>query len=57
MAIAAHMDKARLVLNRQRLTVTNHGAMTSYEDIVRGPVREDDAYRIDADYIVTVFRD
>lgn len=56
-AIAGHMDKLRLRLDRQRLTITSHNAITSEEDIVRGPLREQEAWRVSADYTVTVFRD
>ena len=54
-AVLDIMDKLRARLHRQRFTVTDHQQMTVSEDTVRGPFREDDAWRIDADYLVKGF--
>jgi len=46
------MDKLRARLHRQRFAVVDQTQMTVSEDTLRGPFREDDAWRADADYLV-----
>jgi len=55
LAVMGHLDKLRTRLHRQRFSVTGHQQMTVSEDTVRGPFREDDAWRVDADYWVRGF--
>lgn len=54
-AVADLMDKLRTRLHRQQFSVTGHSNMTAVEDAPRGPFKEDDIWRMDADYFIRGF--
>lgn len=51
--VADIIDKLRARLHRARFTVTGHQQMGAALDNERGPVREEQTWRMDADYMIT----
>lgn len=55
-AVMEHADKLRARIHRQTFTVTGHNNMAAIVDITRGPLKEDDAFRMDADIRLRGFK-
>ena len=52
-SVAVIIDKLRARLHRASFSVTGHDQMGAQLDIERGPVREEQTWRMDADYFIS----